>query len=94
MPLIDIIGDPGIDNLVGFIQRGSVTASHLGGDLEPDMNELPERRIVLSLRLIVLQRGNKFIAAPALHLCRVGKFFRIDVDDGKIRLRQFIEALE
>jgi hypothetical protein len=71
------------DRLIGLKQR-EIARTHLGRDLEADVQQLAEALVVGGRLLVVAQRAGELVRAPEPDLGRRGQLRGIDVDDGGV----------
>lgn len=92
----EVAGDAfGDDGFVGF-EGVEVAVSHLGGDLEADVEELADVRVVARVGLVVREGADVLFAGPGLDFFGCWELGVVDVDDGGVGLAEgffFLEGL-
>ena len=96
MALEEIAGDAfGNDGLVS-LQGIEVAITHLGGDLEADVEELADVGVVAGVALVVRKGADVLFAGPGVHFLGAWELGVIDVDDGGVGFAEgflFLEGL-
>ena len=88
----DALGDDGFVGLEGI----EVAVSHLGRDLETDVEKLADVGVVAGVALVVSQGADVLLAGPAADFLGRWKGVEVDIDDGGVRLAErffFLESL-
>lgn len=88
----DALGDDGVVCLEGV----EVAVTHLGGDLEADVEELADVGVVAGVALVVREGADVLLGGPAVDFLGAGELGVVDVDDGGVGLAEgffFVEGL-
>ena len=92
MTRADVGADLRPDDVRTADERRQVLVLQLRRDLERDVDELAERRIVERLCLVVTKRLRKRLRVPAIDDGGIGQLRLIDVDHRRIRNRELVHA--
>ena len=84
----EVLGDAAGNDGAVFVEGLDVGFAHHRGDLEADVEELTDVRIVERIALIVAERAGEFFARPFVHGFGAGEFREVDVDDGGVGLAE------
>src|ERR1019366_4389788 len=68
--------------------------AHLGGHLEPHVQQLAQVRIETGILLVVTQRRSELFGTPAAHHRRLGQFRVVNIDYGRVGLAQRVAVFK
>ena len=94
MTRADVGADLRADDVRAADERRQVLVLQLRRDLERDVDELAERRIVQGLGLVVAERLRERLRVPAVDDRGVGQLRLVDVDHRRVRDRELVHAGE
>lgn len=88
MAIEEVLGDAAGDDGAVVVESFDVGFTHHRGDLETDVEELADVRIVERIALIVTKRASELIAGPGVNGFGGGEFREIDIDNRRVWLAE------
>ena len=94
MSFVEILGDVLRYHGLVFLERVQIAVALFRRDLEANMEQLPQMRVVRRVSRIVPKRGHKLRRAPAIDDFLRRQFRAVNVDDRRIRSAQFVGMIQ